>query len=272
MLAGQKTLLTRDVHDIRYDSIHDELFVTNSLAQAILVFRGGAQGEEPPIRVIQGPHTQLVGSQAGSPMDRLALDPVHNEIIVPSQNSVLVFAREANGDVPPIRVIRYADPRSNVALAAAADPVHNLIIVGFASESRVRLAGDAIAPRFATKPVLGSLVIFNRTDSGSVQPRAVIQGPKTGIFRVNQIQVFPPKGWIVVSHPGRNDARKTLDPFIGVWSIHDNGDVPPRWMLQGPKSSLMRPRGVALDPKHKEIFVADMSLNAVLTYSFPEIF
>ena len=38
------------------------------------------------------------------------------------------------------------------------------------------------------------------------------------------------------------------------------------------KSQLKKPRGVALDPKHKELIVADMTLNAVLTYSFPEIF
>jgi hypothetical protein len=35
---------------------------------------------------------------------------------------------------------------------------------------------------------------------------------------------------------------------------------------------MVKPRGVAIDPKHKEIIVADMRLNAVLTYYFPEMF
>src|SRR5436309_1353979 len=48
------------MHDIRYDAVHDEIFVNNPFAQAILVFRGSAQGEEPPIRIIQGPKTRIV--------------------------------------------------------------------------------------------------------------------------------------------------------------------------------------------------------------------
>ena len=37
-------------------------------------------------------------------------------------------------------------------------------------------------------------------------------------------------------------------------------------------STLIKPRGVALIPQHKEVLVADMSLNSVLVYYFPEIF
>jgi len=46
--------------------------------------------------------------------------------------------------------------------------------------------------------------------------------------------------------------------------------VPPRWKIAGAKSALLRPRGVAINPKHKEVYVADMNQNAVLTYYFPE--
>jgi hypothetical protein len=272
VLAGQKTLLTRDVHDIRYDAIHDEIFVTNSSAQAVMVFRGGATGEEPPIRVIQGPHTQLVGSEGGGQMDRLDIDVVHNEIFIPAGNSLLVFAREANGDVPPIRVIHGLDTQLNVARAIVVDPVHNVIIAGNDFENREPLGGGAIAPRFIVKGSPGGLLIFNRTDNGNVRPRAIIQGPKTRISRMQQMQVYPPKGWIVVTCPGRVGSWDPKDAFIAVWNVNDNGDVPPRWVLQGPKSTLMKPRGVALDPNHKEIIVADMRLNAVLTFYFPEIF
>jgi hypothetical protein len=59
---------------------------------------------------------------------------------------------------------------------------------------------------------------------------------------------------------------------VGVWSIHDRGDVPPRWMIGGPNGMLVQIRGVALDPKHKSVIVSDKRLNALLTYSFPEIF
>ena len=60
--------------------------------------------------------------------------------------------------------------------------------------------------------------------------------------------------------------------FVGIWSIHESGDVPPRWRIGGPKSRLKKPRGVALDPEHQEVIVAAMRLNAVLPFDFPAIF
>ena len=62
--------------------IHDEICVTSPLAQAILIFRGGANGEEAPIRVIQGPHTQIQGTAYGA-NDKVSVDPVNNEIYIP---------------------------------------------------------------------------------------------------------------------------------------------------------------------------------------------
>ena len=35
---------------------------------------------------------------------------------------------------------------------------------------------------------------------------------------------------------------------------------------------LVMPRGIALDPKNKNLIVSDKRLNAVLTYYFPEMF
>ena len=254
LIAGQKTLLARTMHDIRYDAIHDEFVVNNPFAQAILTFRGGADGEEAPIRVIQGPSTQLGGSS------RLEVDPVNDEIIVPGGDRILVYPREGKGDVSPIRVIQGPDTLLRGSGALSVDPVHNLIVASIGNQRR-RGEGPT-----------GSLLIFNRTDSGNVKPRAVITGPKTGIIRFNQIRVYPPKGWIIATQPGPRDDQEPEGIFVGVWSINDNGDVPPRWKIGGPKSTLKKPRGVALDPKNKELIVADMRLNAVLIYYFPEIF
>jgi hypothetical protein len=72
--------------------------------------------------------------------------------------------------------------------------------------------------------------------------------------------------------PGVSAEREPKNSFVGIWSIRDNGDVPPRWKIGGPRSTLKKPRGVALDPAHKEVIVADMRLNAVLTYFLPELF
>ena len=61
--------------------------------------------------------------------------------------------------------------------------------------------------------------------------------------------------------------------FVGIWEISDNGNVAQRWKIEGKFSNILaKPCGVTLNPKHKEIYVSDMRLNSILTYSFPEMF
>jgi len=37
LLSGQKTRLSRTMHDVRYDEVNDEFLVTNPFGQAVLV-------------------------------------------------------------------------------------------------------------------------------------------------------------------------------------------------------------------------------------------
>ncbi len=241
-IEGQGTLLSRTMHGIAYDDIHDEIIVPQQFSQAILTFRGEADGEEAPIRKIQGPLTQLRRP------DRLALDPVHNEIFVGDGRSViLVYPRQADGDVAPIRTIRgpdtQLDPWGGGASPIAVDPVHDALIV---------LAGQKI-------------LIFDRTADGNVKPRSVISGIQSGLGG-GRMAVYPPLGRILVTGGSSREGGR----FIGVWNVDDNGDVPPRWKLGA--DMLQSPRGVTVDAKNKTVIVTDKSLNAILTYSFPEIF
>ena len=64
------------MHGIAYDQVHDEFTVPQQFGQAILTYRGDANGEEAPIRVIQGPNSQLDAPE------HLDVDPLHNEIFV----------------------------------------------------------------------------------------------------------------------------------------------------------------------------------------------
>jgi len=85
--------------------------------------------------------------------------------------------------------------------------------------------------------------------------------------------VYPPTGRIIVSIRGNIDEELASDEsFVGVWNINDNGDVPPRWTIGGPQGVLQMVRGVAVNPKHKELIVTDKRLNAILTFYFPELF
>jgi len=250
-------MLGRSMHGVSYDEIHDEIVVPQAFAQSILTFRGGASGEEAPIRVIQGSRTQLK-----SP-DKVAVDPVHNEIFVAGDEAVLVFSREANGNVAPIRILQGPDTQLG-ASEVAVDPVHNLLVVagsarGGAEGRREEDGGSAVR-------------IFNRTDQGNVRPQAVIRGPKTGLTGTSRIAVYPPTGKIIVNVSAGYGVLASDECFVGIWNIQDNGDVPPQWTIGGPRGILQQPRGVTLDPKNRSLIVSDKRLNAVLTFYFPEIF
>src|SRR5260370_32975680 len=106
-------MLGRTVHGLVYDAVHDEIVVPNALADAVLVFRGSAEGPEHPIRVIQGPHTHLVTPHS------VSLDLVHGEMYVASLTGkrVNVFAWTANGDASPPRGIE--GPRTSLGHTVA---------------------------------------------------------------------------------------------------------------------------------------------------------
>jgi hypothetical protein len=248
-IAGQNTLITRTIHDMSYDPVRDEIVVPQFYAQAIMTYRGDADGDVPPIRIIRGPSTQIQNP------DRSTLDPIHNEIFVPQHDRILVFPRDGQGDVAPIRVIEGPEV---LADAIAVDPVSNLLIV------------TSAAARNPDGSRAGQVSMFNRTDNGTVKPLRVIRGPRTGMERAQLIAAYPPRGLFLVGAPSiRNTA---LNNFVGVWSIHDNGDVPPRWTIGGPNGVLRQIRGITLDPEHKNVIVSDKYLNAILTFNFPEIF
>ena len=224
-----------------YDPVRDEIVVPAFYAFALLTFPGDANGDAAPIRKRSGPKTQLLNTEG------LALDPIHGEIFVPQGNKVLVFSRDSDGDVSPIRIITGPDTQLNTRRLTV-DPINNVLIAS---------GGNGLR-------------IYDRTASGNAKPRGVISGPKSMASGASKLTNYPPKGWILagVKVGGRHDA---LD-FVGVWSIHDNGDVPPRWTVGGPNGLLGDVRGVAVVPKSKNLIIADKTLNAVLTFHVPEIF
>jgi hypothetical protein len=260
-LAGQKTLISRTMHALEYDPIDDELFVNSPLNNAILTFRGGAKGEEPPIRVIQGPHTQIQ-STGYDGNDKMAMDPVHGEIYIPvatnggpGKGVILVFDRKANGDAAPKRILGGQDTGFQFPTAKgqgfpyiAIDPMRNLLVVS----------------------TRASLFIFDRTASGNAKPRGIIAGPKTGLGEGataaggNSIKISP-KGYIVGGCAPRGS--------VCAWNITDRGDATPRWRIPVQQIAGVGLAGqLTLDPIHRELIVPNGGRNVVMTFSWPEIF
>jgi hypothetical protein len=240
-LAGQNTTFTRTIHDMAYDAVRDEILVMGFYNFAILTFRGDANGDVAPVRTIMGPKTQIVNPQA------VSVDGVHGEIFVPQNGRVLVFSTAATGDVAPIRILEGVNPRR-----VTIDPVHNFLIVS---------GGRGIS-------------IFDRMASGKTPPLRVITGPGTEDAAL--MTVNPENGMIfaVVRPEGEDDllGRFSLDDYVGVWSVFDEGNVPPRFTIGGPNLLLKDGRGIAIDVKNKDVMVSDKTLNAVLRFHVPEAF
>jgi DNA-binding beta-propeller fold protein YncE len=134
------------------------------------------------------------------------------------------------------------------------------------------VAVDPINNLLAVRGRGGSILVFDRTANGNVKPRNVIRGPNTQIDRINQMQIYSAGRLIVAAMPGGGGDMEPPRVFVGIWSLDDNGDVPPKWAIGGEQTTLKKPFAVALNPEDKEIYVTDMRLNGVMTFSVPEVF
>ena len=248
-IEGSATKMNRTQHGMSYDEVHDEIVLASQIGQAVLTFRGMADGNEAPIRIIQGPHTQIVRPEMAE------VDPVNNELLVPTRDSVLVFNRTDSGDVSPKRVLNVS-PIARVAV----DYVHNLLVVS---------GGNRLA-------------IYDRLAEGDAQPLRVIEGPSVRVGQGRHgFDVYSATGHILVAvGAGRGgggrgsqapaQSQASDGAHVGIWSVFDEGDVAPLWKVGG--GVLRMTRGVATDPKNMTIIVSDKYLNGVLTYSLPEMY
>lgn len=265
IISGQATQLGRTVHGLAYNPVRDEIIIPNPLSDAILVFRGAADGSESPIRVIQGPCTRLITPHA------VSFDVTNQEILVASLTgkTIYVFPWNANGNVAPTRVIHGPNTKLGHVVGLGVDPAHNLLAV---ANSR-------------------DILIFNRTDNGDVAPHATIAGPRTGIEDEPwQLQIHGGKIFLAASNhlhqnlyagcvPKGTYSKVPEDPwlnpnlgFVGVWNITDHGDVAPQYKIGGPFSGLLHPVGLAINPKDGEIYVSDSVRNGILAFLTPDFF
>ena len=270
------THLSRTTHGIAYDSTNDEIIAPNPLAAAVVIFRGGATGEEAPIRTIQGARSGL------SRPETVAVDEKNNEIFVgdPGDRRVLVYARDADGDARPLRTIQGPKTKLLQVVGIAVDPNRDVLVVSTYS----RLPGGVTG-----------LLIFGRTDQGDVAPRRVIAGPRSGITRLRQIALDAETGKIYAAVINNeylppydiDKPRRGLDPnaelpspwntgsegFIGVWDDeNDDGDVPPRSLIKGRSTGIVHPAGVTFNARDGEVIAPDAVWNGLFTFLKPELF
>ena len=115
---------------------------------SISVYPRDASGDTPPLRVIQGPKTQLNWPTA------LAIDMEHGEIFAVNDptDSVTVYKADASGDVAPIRVIKGPKTGLKNPTGVFADLKNNeLWVANYGNHSatvyKLDASGDAVPVR-----------------------------------------------------------------------------------------------------------------------------
>ena len=241
------------MHQIDFDPVHDEILASNPFAQALLFFRGGANGEEPPLRIIQGPKTKLGHT------DNVAVDPLHNEVFTAQSrtDSILVFSREANGDVAPIRMIYGPKTKLKFPVKILVDPINELLLVTIRS---------------------GAFLMFNRTDNGDVAPQAMVINRGIGGGGASRIALYPEGKkffaslWVLEE---RTREHRRPSNTIGVWKYTADGDfdVSPWAIIQDTTNPDLAFGGLALNPEAKEVMVLNKQRPpALYVYHVPEVF
>jgi len=220
----------------------DELYLTVEYPPKVMVYRKGASGNDKPLRVLEGDHTGLEAIHG------IALDVKNNLMFVDNWGnasnfkvagtgkfnppSIKIYALDASGDTPPLRVIQGPKTQFNWPGSMSLDT----------DSGELYVAND----------VEHSIIVFNETDKGDVAPKRVIKGKKTGLRNPTGVSVDKKNKELWVSNLGNSSAT--------CYSLTANGDVAPlRTIRSAPagKVSLKfgRTEAVAYDSKRQELLV-----------------
>jgi len=235
----------------------NQIVVSVEVQNALVFYRRQAQGVEAPLRVIRGLQTGLADPHG------VYWDELHAEVAVANHGnfrglvhntgsgcagnqpvdetaeegkfqpaSIAIFPANAQGNVPPLRVIQGDRTGLDWPMGIAADPTHDAIVVANNGD-------DAIQ-------------IFDRTRGGDVPPVRMIRGPHTNLVRPMGVVVDATHGEIWVSNWNDHSAL--------VFDSAANGDARPRRIVRGSPadastSGFGNPMALAYDSKREQLLV-----------------
>ena len=213
---------------VALDLTNNEVGVTVQSINKVAIYRRQAEGEEKPLRVIQGPETGLADPHG------IFIDAQNNEIFVANHDSyhLAETSQEESTDV-----------QGQLARGIATISV-----------PQARLQPRASSGKF----VEPSIIVFSRTAENNASPVRVIRGPKTELSLPMKVFVDTVHNEIFVANSGSNS--------ILVFSRTANGDVSPLRKIEGPATKLKKPVGLFVDLKNDEVWATSPEEHSAMVF------
>lgn len=222
---------------------------------------GASQGDASvPIRQIAGPDT-FIGMIAG-----IILDPQHQEIYAANndiEDTVVVMPYSASGNAKPARVFSVPHQAWGLALGDRADQIA------------------------VTVEVQNTIVFYRRQVKGVEAPLRIIRGQATGLADPHGVYWDESHNEIGVANHGNfrgvvkntgggcapsyvvedeAEAGESRPPSVRIFAATARDDAKPLRVIQGSRTGLDWPMGVAYDAQHDTIVVANNGDSSILIF------
>lgn len=161
---------------------------------------------------------------------------------------LVVFGRNAQGNVAPDREL--STPHGTYGIAV--------------DETKQEM--------FLTVQHANSVVVYRKMARGDEKPLREIRGPSTGLEDPHGIAVDPARNLLFVVNYGNAKAAGRAGPgsfqfpSITVYPLDAKGDVEPLRVIEGDKTQLNWPAGMALDARAGLLYVANDGGHSVLAF------
>jgi DNA-binding beta-propeller fold protein YncE len=256
---------------VAVDPINNEVVLTDENLFQILVYDRTANTPPrarftEPKRVLAGLETKIE-FQCG-----LYIDPKNGDIYAVNNDTVdtlVIFDRNAKGDVPPTRELYTPHGTFGIAVDEAAEEM------------------------FLTLQHDSAMVVFRKYAVKDDAPLRLLQGDATGLADPHGIALDTRNGLVFISNHGAVSSRtplpagrapekpnwpleraqavpgsgRSLPPSIIVHSMQAKGNDAPLRVIQGPKTQFNWPTGLAVDEQRGELYVANDMGNSLLVFN-----
>jgi 6-phosphogluconolactonase (cycloisomerase 2 family) len=251
-LAPLRTI--RDTHPtysaIAVDLNSNEVILQDNNLWSYTVFNrtdntpAGAELTQPK-RHVQGDKTAIQFNNG------LYVDPTNGDIYSVESDvgdKMVVFSRDADGNVPPKRIL------------ATPHRVYNIAV----DEARQEL--------YVTVEYPPEIVVYRKNAEGKEQPIRRIQGDNTGLDAPHGIVVDEKNQLLYVNTWGHHSnfripgTGRFYLPAIKVYPLNATGDTAPLRVITGDKTQLNWPAAMKLNPDNGDLYVANDINQSVLVF------